>query len=109
MKLNKNSRLKRNEAKLLKFPGGEIIRKGLNDIRHHRYKSIEALAVFIASPRLNEMGFRVSENFFAEPHLLLYDRLTILDSGNAFSRYKSVMARVAKFCNHYSYSPARKG
>lgn len=93
--------IRRNKNKLLKYPGGEIISKGLNDIRHKKYDSIEALAVFTASPRLNDFGFRIDEDFFVYPHLLLYKKLQKKFSDNAHSQYNAVMSRVAKFCNHY--------
>jgi len=83
------------------YPGGEIIVKGLNDIRHRHYRSIEALCVFIASPRLNNMGFSVNENFFRHPHLILYEKLKKIHFADAYSQYNALMKRVAKFCNHY--------
>ena len=87
--------------KLLKFPGGEIITKGLRDIKHRKFKSIEALAVFTASPRLNELGFHINENYFVYPHLLLYDKLKKRYFNSAHNQYNALMSRVAKFCNHY--------
>ena len=87
---------------LKKYPGGEIIVKGLRDINQGRFKSIEALAVLTASPRLNELGFHIDEFVFAEPHLLLYAHLQKKYSDSAHEQYNALMLRVAKFCNHYA-------
>lgn len=84
-----------------KFPGRTIISKGLSDIGHGNIRSIEALAIFTASPRLNGLGFRVSENVFSFPHLLLYEKLRKKHSNSAYAQYNALMRRVAKFCNHY--------
>lgn len=85
----------------MKYPGGEIISKGLNDIRHKKYNSVEALAVFTASTRLNEFGFHIDENHFVYPHLLLYKKLQKKFSNSAHAQYNALMTRVAKFCSHY--------
>jgi len=87
---------------LEKYPGGEIIAKGLEDINHGRIKTIEALAVFTASPRLNELGFHIDEFIFQYPHLLLYKNLQKKYSDSAHEQYNALMSRVAKFCNHYA-------
>ena len=93
--------MKKIKNNLLKYPGGEIISKGLRDIRHGKYNSIESLAVFMASPRLNEFGFHIDENHFIYPHLLLYKKLQKKYANSAHEQYNAVMKRVAKFCNHY--------
>lgn len=93
--------MEKRKNNLLKFPGGEIISKGLKDIRHRKFDSIESLAVFTASPRLNEFGFHIDENHFNYPHLLLYKKLQKKYDDSAHEQYNALMARVAKFCNHY--------
>ncbi|MEO8149736.1 MAG: hypothetical protein ABI723_19005 [Bacteroidia bacterium] len=84
-----------------KFPGGTIVSKGLRDISTGNFRSIEALSVFTASPRLNWLGFSLNENFFPFPHLLLYEKLKKKYSENGYAQYNALMSRVAKFCNHY--------
>ena len=86
---------------LLRFPGGEIINKGLNDILHHKNKTIEALVVFTASPRLNDLGFHIKVDTFAYPHLMLYAKLKKEFKDSAYSQYRAIMNRTAKFCNYY--------
>ena len=87
--------------KLLRYPGGEIISKGIDDIKHHKYKSVEALIVFMASPRLNSLGFKVDEKRFQFPHLLLYKLLQKKYADSAYSQYRALVYRTEKFCNHY--------
>ena len=89
-------------GRLAKYPGGEIVIKGLNDIRRGRFKSIEALALFTASPRLNDLGFHINEDYFVYPHLLLYEKLKKKYFNSAHNQYNALMSRVAKFCNHYA-------
>ena len=100
--------IRKRKNKLLKYPGGEIIRKGLSDIRNKKYDSVEALAVFTASPRLNDFGFRINENIFVYPHLILYKKLQFFFSDDAHAQYNNMMMRVAKFCNHYQYTAPKK-
>lgn len=91
----------REKNSLLKFPGGEIIVKGLTDILHQKNKTIEALIVYMASPRLNDLGFHIDSNTFAYPHLLLYEKLRKKFNDSAYSQYRALLNRTAKFCNHY--------
>ena len=88
---------------LKKYPGGEIIVAGLNDINRGIYDSTEALALFIASPRLNEAGFGINENTVVNPNLLLYKLMCNKYGNEAHYQYNSFMARVAKFCNHFNF------
>jgi hypothetical protein len=41
-----------------KFPGGELIRRGLDDLAKAR-ESAEALLVLIGAPRLRRLGFDI--------------------------------------------------
>lgn len=101
--IKKKKTLKRvfSKKNLLKYPGGDIISKGLNDIRNKKLNTVEALAVFTASPRLKWMGFRINANKIVDPHLKLYKKLQEKYGNDAHLQYNAVMNRVAKFCNHY--------
>src|SRR5438128_2419851 len=102
MKRNKSIYKYPIKKRLLEFPGGEIIVKGLTDVHSRKYRSIEALSLFTAAPRLNELGlyFRVpASKEFHEPHLMLYHLLQRKYHDRAFEQYNSLMKRLAKFCN----------
>lgn len=86
---------------LRKYPGGEIVEKGLKDLSRGIFKSIEALALLIASPRLNELGFKIQENKFKHPNLMLYKKLGAKYGNEAHFQYNAIMARVNKFCNSF--------
>lgn len=97
----KNAKRTFRRKDLLKYPGGEIISKGLHDIRHKRFRTIEALAVLTAFPRLKWLGFRIGKKEKVESHLVLYKKLQTKYGNDAHAQYNAVMKRVAKFCNHY--------
>ena len=90
-----------NKSELKKKPGGEIVEKGLIDISSGIFKSIEALALLIAAPRLNEFGFNINEKKFKNPNILLYEKLGKKYGNDAHFQYNALMARVNKFCNSY--------
>lgn len=95
--------LKRNftDTDLKKYPGGTIILAGLKDIRKNKLTTIEALALFTSSPRLNGFGFKIDENIYQYPHLLLYEELKKKYFTEAYNQYNSLMRRISKFCNHF--------
>lgn len=84
-----------------KYPGGEIIAKGLKDIGKGIFNSIEALALLIASPRLNDLGFDIPNEKYKEPNILLYKKLGKKFGNDAHYQYNSMMQRVNKFCNSF--------
>jgi len=88
--------LKKSEYKTV--PGWEIIGKGLNDIDEGRKKTIFALAVFICSTRLKELGLKVNGKQDA-PNMLLYQQLCKKYKNDAHYQYNALMQRVVKFCN----------
>ncbi len=83
------------------YPGGEIIEKGIKDLSKGIFKSIEALAVLIASPRLIDLGFKIQKCKIKNPNLLLYKKLGIKYGNDAHFQFNAIMARVNKFCNSY--------
>lgn len=92
--------LRKNELK--RYPGGEIVEKGLSDISKGVFKSIEALAVFIALPRLNDLGFSIKRKGIENPNLVLYEKLCSAYGEDAHYRYNAIMSRINKFCNNFS-------
>ena len=92
---------KKNKTDIKKFPGGEIVEKGLKDLARGICKSIEALAVLIAAPRLKDFGFEIQDTKIKNPNLLLYKKLGAKYGNDAHFQYNAIMSRVNKFCNSY--------
>ena len=82
------------------IPGEELIYKGLSDISKGKFRSVEALLVFLASPRLNELGFSIPP-FSFEPNLVLYEILSLKFDNEAHLQYNALQTRVNKFCSLY--------
>ena len=77
------------------LPGGDLVEKGLADLRCG-VASIEALLVSIGAPRLSRAGVRVPEPVpFAERRL--YERLHSEDPDSAHSRYNALVRRLVSF------------
>jgi hypothetical protein len=87
------------KEELLKYPGGEIVVKGLNDINKNK-ETIESLLLCSASVRLNELGFKIQSQV-EEPYLVLYKKLAQLYGSEAHYKYNSLMQRLNKFLQHF--------
>lgn len=83
-------------ADLSALPGAEIVEQGLADLRAGR-RSIEALVVAPAAPRLRALGLEVRADDIVEPELALYRKLCDEDPDTAYSRYNSLRRRLASF------------
>lgn len=81
--------------KLDRFPGGELVRKGLADLLHGD-ETIEALLVSIGAPRLRAAGLPV-ERPFPDPEHRLYEILARTDPDSAHSRYNALLRRLVSF------------
>jgi len=83
---------------LARFPGGELVRKGLDDLAASR-DSEEALLVLIGAPRLRRAGFAVPEAGGQSPEHRLYQRLAAEDPDSAHSRYNALLRLLVSFEN----------
>jgi hypothetical protein len=80
---------------LLHLPGGDLVEKGLVDLRRGE-ESVEALLVSIGAPRLWSAGLRVP-NPLMDPERRLYLRLAAEDANSAHSRYNALVRRLVRF------------
>ena len=78
-----------------RYPGGDLVAKGLEDLAHSR-ETVEALLVSLAAPRLRSLGLVVSQPL-TDPEHRLYERLACEDSDSAHSRYNALIRRVTSF------------
>jgi len=78
------------------FPGGELIRRGVEDLAEAR-ESAEALLVLIGAPRLRRLGFDIPEVKGMPPEHRLYDLLRRSDPDGAHSRYNALIRRLVRF------------
>jgi hypothetical protein len=77
------------------LPGEDLVRKGIADLERG-IESVEALLVSIGAPRLEGLGFEVS-NPIPSPELRLYELLAREDSDSAHSRYNALVRRLVSF------------
>ena len=80
---------------LERFPGGDLVGKGLRDLERRR-ESIEALLVSIAAPRLRDAGLPVTRPIPDAEHRL-YEKLAEDDPDSAHSRYNALLRRLTSF------------
>lgn len=78
-----------------RFPGGDLVRKGLADLAES-HETIEALLVSIAAPRLARRGLLAAAPL-PEPERRLYERLAREDPDSAHSRYNALLRRLVSF------------
>lgn len=78
------------------FPGGELIRQGLDDLAQG-LESEAALLVLIGAPRLRRLGINVSEFQGEPPEHKLYELLSASDPDSAHSRYNALIRRLVSF------------
>jgi hypothetical protein len=76
------------------FPGADLVREGLDDLRAGRETS-SALLVAIGAPRLRQLGFDVLE--YDAPEHRLYDLLARDEPDSAHSRYNALIRRLVSF------------
>ena len=78
------------------LPGGDLIRRGLEDLARG-HESVEALLVAIGAPRLRRSGIEVPPHSLGNPEHRLYLRLAQEDSDSAHSRYNALIRRLVSF------------
>jgi hypothetical protein len=78
-----------------RFPGGDLVAKGLRDLEEG-HETVEALLVSIAAPRLRDAGFTVARPLADAEHRL-YAILARTDPDSAHSRYNALLRRLTSF------------
>ena len=78
------------------LPGGDLIARGLEDLRR-REETIESLLVSIGAPRLRRLGLDLPETTFSTPEHRLYHLLAATDQDSAHSRYNAYIRRLVSF------------
>jgi len=82
------------------IPGGEILRKGLSDLQAG-LRSIDALLVLIAAPRLTRCGIRIPHvnSSSTLPEHELYRQLCAEHGPEAYRLYRSLLRRLVSLEN----------
>jgi hypothetical protein len=78
------------------YPGGELIREGLNHLAQG-LESEAALLVLIGAPRLRQLGFEIDDATGEPPEHRLYEILSRSDQDSAHSRYNALIRRLVSF------------
>jgi hypothetical protein len=78
------------------LPGGDLVEKGLRDLKDGR-ETEEALLVSIGAARLKAAGVPVPDAGFDDPERRLYDLLARDDADSAHSRYNALLRRLVSF------------
>ena len=78
------------------FPGGELIRQGLDHLARG-LESEAALLVLIGAPRLRRLGFDVREFEGGPPEHKLYELLASSDPDSAHARYNALIRKLVSF------------
>ena len=81
---------------LTAFPGGDLVARGLDDLRAGR-RSVEALLVEIGAPRLRACGIAVPDGDGSSPERALYDLLVKENPEGAHGRYNALIRRLVSF------------
>ncbi|MEO8196299.1 MAG: hypothetical protein ABI689_06215 [Thermoanaerobaculia bacterium] len=79
-----------------RFPGAELICKGLIDLEHGE-ESEESLLVEISASKLRQLGFEIAVPRRPLPEHALFQRLVTADPDRAHSRYNALLRRLASF------------
>jgi hypothetical protein len=90
---------------LSRFPGGDLVAKGLSDVREGR-TTVEALLVQIAQPRLASLGFDMeppTPSTKSSEHLL-YEALEESHGSGAHSAYNALIRKIVSFAQAYAAS-----
>ena len=91
------------ELELDRYPGGDLVAKGLQDLANDTC-SREALLVLIASPRLNGLGFSIVVPSWAPTPFedALYFAIAEENPRGAHSAYNALIRRIVSFAQAYS-------
>ena len=80
---------------LTALPGGDLVTRGLEDLRAGR-RTVEALLVEIGAPRLRACGLDVPEGP-GSPERALYELLVEENPEGAHGRYNALVRRLVSF------------
>lgn len=80
------------------LPGGDILEKGLKDLRIGA-RTIDALLLLIAGPRLSRCGIPVPPANPPIPEHELYQQLTLKYGPEAYRHYRSLLQRLVSLEN----------
>jgi hypothetical protein len=85
------------------FPGGDLVIKGLADLKQ-QILSEEALLLLVARPRLVALGFDipVPETTVLPYEHALYAAIAERDAGGAHSAYNALIRRIVSFTDSYA-------
>jgi hypothetical protein len=87
--------MEKNSVSMQAVPGGDLVERGIEDLRHER-ESIEALLVSIGAPRLAVAGIAVPTPISSPEHKL-YARLALEKADGAHSAYNALIRRLVSF------------
>ena len=95
-----------------RFPGVEIVREGIEDLRRGE-TTVSALLVSIGAPRLREIGLPIPRRVIRSPEIKLYLHLAQSDPDGAHSKYNALIRRLVSFeraaeCAKTLFSSARE-
>ena len=95
-----------------RFPGVEIVREGIEDLRRGA-ATVPALLVSIGAPRLREIGLPIPRQVIRSPEIKLYLHLAQSDPDGAHSKYNALIRRLVSFeraaeCAKTKFSSARE-
>jgi hypothetical protein len=91
----------------VKFPGDDLVATGLADIAAGR-KTVEALVVVAAEPRLQRVGVSVPEHRMDQTGRELYALLEADLGGRAHARYNALHRRVIAYCSARAQDARRR-
>jgi hypothetical protein len=78
------------------LPGGEIVGRGIEDLRLG-VESAQALLVCMAASRLRGLGIAIPDRAIASPEERLYQLLAARHGAGAHSKYNSWRRRLSSF------------
>ena len=79
-----------------RFPGVEIVREGIDDLRRGA-TTVPALLVSIGAPRLRQIGLPVPKQVIRSPEIKLSLRLAQFDPDGAHSKDNALIRRLVSF------------
>ncbi len=82
--------------RLARYPGGELVQRGLDDLAAGR-ESEASLLVQVGAPRLRRLGLAVPPAGAASPEHRLYEHLAATDPDSAHSRYNALIRLLVSF------------
>ncbi|HEX7707874.1 MAG TPA: hypothetical protein VF701_15555 [Thermoanaerobaculia bacterium] len=79
-----------------RLPAGDMIQKGIGDLRAGRV-SVASLLVCIGAQRIRRGGLEIPDVRIDEPEIRLYEMLAAEDPDAAHSRYNALIRQLVSF------------